>query len=112
MAAFTVKIIVDVPELSLHRERERTLEVPPDYVLEDKVHLFALVIEGLAEDLVEAEGWVPPMRQAAFANDAKITRIEQLVKRMPADIRAQIMQVIHTDPEDAIRRWALPSIEG
>lgn len=111
MANFTVTVTLDVPALDLHRERSKTVEVSPAYDLESALHLYALVVEDTAQELVQREGWVPPMLQAALANDAKITRIEEIIKSMPAEVRSRIMQVINTSAERAIERWGQGAIE-
>lgn len=111
MANFTVTVSIDVPALNLHRDRSKTIEISPAYAEQDRVHLYALVLEDIAEELVLAEGWVPPMREAALSNDAKIQRIEYLIKTMDAETRSLIMQVVNTAPEVAIQKWGGGAIE-
>lgn len=111
MATFTLALVIDAPGIT--RFRTRTIEIPPDYDPPSRRELFVNGLERIATDLIEGEGWIPRIREAALANDAKITRIEELIEGedVPDSVRDAITEVILTAPADAIEQWGSPPIE-
>lgn len=111
MVTFLVTITLTAPEIT--RSRSRTIVIPPDYDPPSRRELFARSLENVATELIENEGWVARLKEAALANDAKITRIEQLIEgeNVPPSVKAAIVEVILTPPADAIAQWGDPENE-
>ena len=112
MATFLVTIAITAPELGT-RTRSRTITIPPDYDERSRRELFVNGLERVNTELIEEQGWVDRLREAALANDAKISRIEELLtgEDVPGGLREDIREVILTEPSEAIRLWSAPENE-
>jgi hypothetical protein len=112
MTNFTIKVSLDVEApYTFHQERSRTVEIPPDYQLEDRRRLYAIRLESLADDIFEDLGWFQPLRHALLANDSRALEIERLVNDDVSALADAIRDVLNTPSEEAILLWGSPAIE-
>jgi hypothetical protein len=112
MATVLVSIAITAPTIGT-RSKTRTVEIPPDYDQESRREFFVHWLGRTNTELIEEQGWIDRIREAALANDAKITRIEELLTGEDVDpeLRDQITEVILTEPAEAIALWGEPENE-
>lgn len=111
---FTVRVSLFVrpPFGPFYEERERTVDIPPEYDLEERRRLYAFHLEALTDQALKDLGWFNPRQHALFANAARLVRIEHLIDGDTSPLANQIRAVIEAGSQEAIDKWGEPPIEN
>lgn len=112
MADITVTILANLPGV-FDEEYQEVIHVSPAYGPLERRMQFALTVENIGWHALQQAGLPTPMHEAFLGNDAKLTRLEELVdeldrdwsETLPGELRSRLRELLLVSPLEAYQRW-------
>ena len=120
MADIVVTLTATLEGSDLDREYQEVVHVPPGYTPNDTRMLFAVAVENIGWHALDVADLPHPIRDALLGNDAKLVRLEALVRilardwdeTIPRSVLDELREISLVDAREAFERWGQPDSEG